>query len=131
MGTQENKALLRRYYAEVLSEGNLPVIDELFASDFTCAGVDLARFRELAAASRAAFPDLQVTVEDQIAEDDRVVTRFSARGTHCGPFVGVPATGRPVTVTAIHIHRVADGKIAELWEQIDLLGVLQQLGVMA
>ncbi len=131
MGTEENKALLRRYYAEVLSEGNLPAIDELFASDFTSAGVDLARFRQLAAVSRATFPDLQVTVEDQIAEGDRVVTRFSARATHCGPFAGVPATGRPVTVTAIHIHRIADGKIAELWEQIDLLGVLQQLGVMA
>jgi steroid delta-isomerase-like uncharacterized protein len=128
MGTEENKALLRRYYAEVLGGGNIGLIDELFAPDFVSAGVDLARFKELAAASRAAFPDLHVTVEDQVAEGDKVVTRFSAHGTHRGPFAGIPATGKPVTVRAIHIHRIAHGKIAELWEQIDLLGLMQQVG---
>jgi len=77
-----------------------------------------------------AFPDLVVTVLDQVAEADRVATRWQARGTHHGVFAGVPATGRPVTITAIHIHRVADGKLAEHWEAINLLPLLQQLGVV-
>jgi steroid delta-isomerase-like uncharacterized protein len=81
-------------------------------------------------ASRRAFPDLAVTVLDQVAEGDMVATRWRARGTHRGPFAGVPATGRPVTITAIHLHRVAGGRLAEHWEAIDLLPLLRQLGAL-
>jgi steroid delta-isomerase-like uncharacterized protein len=82
------------------------------------------------AATHAAFPDLVVTVQDQVAEEDKVVTRWSATGTHAGDFAGVPATGRRVTVTGIHIHRVRHGQLIEHWEELDLLGVLRQLGML-
>ena len=122
MSIEANKALLRRYYQEVLNQGNLSVIDQLFASDL------VESFKQAVTMSRAAFPDLQVTIEDQIGESDRVVTRWTAQGTHKGPFLGVPPTNKPVTVTAIHIHQVTDGRIVRLWEEINLLGVMQQLG---
>ena len=82
-------------------------------------------------ATHAAFPDLVVTVHDQVAEEDRVVTRWSATGTHAGDFVGVPATGRLITVSGIHIHRVRHGRLAEHWEELNLLGMLRQLGVLS
>ena len=83
------------------------------------------------AATHAALPDLVVTVHDQVAETDTVVTRWSATGTHAGDFAGVPATGRRVTVTGIHIHRVRHGRLIEHWEELDPLGVLRQLGVLS
>jgi steroid delta-isomerase-like uncharacterized protein len=72
-----------------------------------------------------------VTVHDQVAEGDTVVTRWSAAGTHAGDFAGVPATGRLVTVSGIHIHRVRHGRLTEHWEELNLLGVLRQLGVLS
>ena len=75
--------------------------------------------------------DLLVTVHDQMAEDDRVATRWSATGTHAGDFAGVPATGRLVTVSGIHIHRVRHGRLVEHWEELNLLGLLRQLGVLS
>ena len=124
MPTEDNKALLRRYYDEVLTQGNLAVIQELFAPEL------VQRFLETVAASRAAFPDLFVTIEDQLAEGDRVATRFTARGMHRGPFLGVAPTDKQVILSAIHIHRVENGKIAELWEEINLLSLLQQIGAL-
>jgi predicted ester cyclase len=82
-------------------------------------------------ASHRAFPDLVVVVLDQLAEGDKVATRWRASGTHQGPFAGIAATGRPVTITAMHLHRVADGQLIEHWEEIDLLRLLRQLGVGA
>jgi steroid delta-isomerase-like uncharacterized protein len=82
-------------------------------------------------ATFAAFSDLVVTVHDQVAEDDEVVTRWSATGTHDGDFVGVPASGRLITVTGIHIHRVRHGRLVEHWEELNMLGVLRQLGVLS
>ncbi len=79
---------------------------------------------------RTAFPDLRITVEDQIAENDRVVTRWSAKGTHQGELLGIPATGKQSTVTGITIDLVVDGRIAESWTNWDTLGMLQQLGVV-
>ena len=67
---------------------------------------------------------------DQIAEGDKVVTRWRADGTHGGPFAGIPASGRPVTVTAIHVHRVEGGRLAEHWEALDQLGLMRQLGAL-
>jgi steroid delta-isomerase-like uncharacterized protein len=125
MTTEDNKALLRRYYSEVLSQGNLAPIDELFAPDL------VEHFTQTVTASRTAFPDLHITVEDQIAEGDRVVTRFTARAVHGGPFLGIPPTDKQVVLTAIHIHRIENGKIAQLWEEINLFGLMLQLGVIA
>ncbi len=130
MSTEANKALVRRYYHEVLNQRNMAVLDDLFDPTFVTqlpagGAVDLDKFKRAVRMSHNAFPDLHVTVEDQIAEGDKVVTRLTGRGTHQGEFAGVPATGKPVTVTAIHIHRIAHGKIVELWEEINLLGVMQ------
>jgi steroid delta-isomerase-like uncharacterized protein len=86
--------------------------------------------RELAAAYRVAFPDLAITIEDQIAEDDRVVTRWTARGTHLGAFRGIPPSGKQVSLTGINIIRVAGGKAVEGWMSLDELGLLRQLGAM-
>jgi len=81
-------------------------------------------------AYRVAFPDLRMSFEDQISQGDRVVTRWTATGTHLGEFIGIPATGRAAVVSGIFIHRVADGLIAETWTSFDGLGLLQQLGVI-
>jgi len=79
---------------------------------------------------RTAFPDVHFTIEDQIAEGDRVVTRWTARGTHQGPLVGIPPTSKQVTMSGIAIYRLVDGKIVEQWGVNDMLGLLQQLGVV-
>ena len=78
----------------------------------------------------AAFPDLQNTVEDLIAEGDKVVARLTVRGAHTGAFMGIPPTGKPVVVTLMEILRIADGKVVERWGQFDNLGLMQQLGVI-
>ncbi len=80
--------------------------------------------------SITAFPDLVITVHDQIAEGDRVVTRWSGAGTHLGDFLGHGATGKKVIIKAIHIQQVVDGRIVSLWEEIDLLGLSKQLGIV-
>ncbi len=131
MGTAENKRLTLRHYHEVLAENKLDVIDEIYADPIRIGdegSMPRARFKQLAGLTHEAFPDIDVTVEDQIAEGDKVVTRFSARGTHRGDFMGIPATGKRVTIKAIHIHRIEDGRIAGLWEEIDLAGLYNQLG---
>jgi steroid delta-isomerase-like uncharacterized protein len=92
--------------------------------------LDLAGGKQLMTAFWTAFPDAHWTVEDLIAEGDKVVSRFTWRATHQGEFMGVPATGKVVTNTAIIISRVAGGKVVEDWEQADMLGLFQQLGVI-
>ena len=121
MSTETNKALLRRYYDEVLNQGELSVIKELFVANL------VEDFTSAVTGSRAAFPDLKVEVDDQFAEGDRVVSRWHATATHRGEFLGVQATGKRITITAIHIHRIEDGKIAQLWEEINLFALMKQL----
>jgi steroid delta-isomerase-like uncharacterized protein len=89
-----------------------------------------AGLKPIIAGFRAAFPDLQVTVEDQIAEGDKVVTRYTMRGTHQGAFMGLPPTGKHVTVSGIQIERVVQGQIVEHWRKSDDLGMMQQLGAV-
>jgi len=76
------------------------------------------------------FPDLQITVEDQIAEKDRVATRYVMRGTHQGEFANLPPAGKQFAATGIEMHRFADGKLVELWNVVDVLSMLQQLSVL-
>jgi steroid delta-isomerase-like uncharacterized protein len=138
MAPVENKAIYRRVIEEVWNKGNLSVMDELFAPDVVThdpagpggemRGREAAR--QFITANRAAFPDLRLTIEDQIAEGDKVVTRFTARGTHRGKLLGIAPTGKQVTTTAIIINRYTGGKIAESWINGDNLGLLQQLGVI-
>jgi steroid delta-isomerase-like uncharacterized protein len=133
--SEQNKMIARRLVEEVESRGNLAVVDELVASDFVnhtpfgeMHGVESAK--QFVSMLRRGFPDLYVTVEDQIAEGDCVATRWMARGTHEGEFQGVPPTGRPMEITGIFINRIANGKIIEQWATPDLLGLMQQIGAV-
>jgi steroid delta-isomerase-like uncharacterized protein len=135
MTTTANKALVTRYYDEVLNQRNLAALDDLLAPNFASwlpDGTRLgpAEYRDAVLASHQAFPDLVVEVLDQLAEGDKVATRWCASGTHQGPFAGISATGRLVRITAMHLHRVVDGKLTEHWEEIDLLRLMRQLGVL-
>lgn len=137
MSADSNKALSRRFMEEAFNAGNLDVIDELVAPGFVNhdpAAPESTVGPEAAKASiegyRMAFPDLRIKVEDQIADDDRVVTRWSGTGTHQGELMGIPATGKQSTVTGISIDLIVDGRIAESWTNWDTLGMLQQLGVV-
>jgi steroid delta-isomerase-like uncharacterized protein len=135
--SEQNKALTRRAVEEVWNRGNYAVVDELVAGDFVVHATTLTEeirgpegVRRYFGALRAGFPDLHVAIEDQIAEGDRVVTRWTARGTHTGAFQGISPTGARVRVTGIDIDRIADGKFVECWTSLDELGLLQQLGVV-
>lgn len=135
MSTQERKALVNRYAEEVWSRGRLEATDEYIASDYVRhdPGIPFeVRGREgikqLVLMYRAAFPDIHFTAADTIAEGDRVVVRWDVRGTHRGELMDIAPTGHEVSLTAIEIFRLADGKIAEQWVLVDTLGMLQQLG---
>src|SRR5262249_23751367 len=136
MTSESNKGIVRRYYDEVMNAHNPAAAGSICDSRLAWHGAGIGDTRELAALQRmlqplfAAFPDFAVTIDDLLAEDDRVVARYRWQGTHRGPFQGIPPTGRAVTVAGITVHRLAGGKIAEQWFQEDLLGMLQQLGAM-
>jgi len=136
MSTEENKAIARRWYEEGINGHNLNIFDELFALDFAehMPARPATQRREEArpglAASFAALPDLHVAIEDMIAEGDKVVARYTSHGTQTGGLMGIPATGKSFTTTAIDILRFKDGKIVEHWLESDQLGMMQQLGVI-
>ncbi len=136
MSLEQNKDVLRRFWTEVFSGKNLDLIDELFTPDWAYhgAGGQELRGREalkgFLSGFHQAFPDISATVEDLVAEGDRVVSRATGRGTHTGSLMGIPPTGREVTVPVICITRFENGRIAEDWELIDLFGMMQQLGVI-
>jgi predicted ester cyclase len=132
--SEENKALVRRQEEELFSCGNLDAADEIYAPEYVghdpsnpedIRGLEAAK--QAASEYRQAFPDLQVTVEDLIAEGDRVAARLRFRGTHLGELDGIAPTGRRVDCTGIVISRMEGGKIAEDWANFDDLGMMQQL----
>jgi steroid delta-isomerase-like uncharacterized protein len=134
---ETNKAISRRVVDELFNEGRLEAADEVVTGDFV--GHDPASpepivgpegLKRNADGYRTAFPDVRLTIDDQIAEGDRVVTRWTARGTHQAELFGIPATGRQSTVTGMTIDRIVDGRIAESWTNWDTLGLLQQLGAL-
>jgi len=135
--SEENKALVRREEEELFSGGNLDAAEEIYAADYV--GHDpsnpedvrgLQAAKQAASDYRQAFPDLQVSVEDLIAEGDRVAARLRFRGTHLGELDGIAPTGRRVDCTGIVISRIEEGKIAEDWANFDDLGMMQQLRVI-
>jgi steroid delta-isomerase-like uncharacterized protein len=136
--TEENKAMQRRLFAEFFSQGKLEVADETFAPDHLYYNPDtpegirgpegMKRF--VVGTFWGAFPDLQGTVEDQVAEGDKVVMRWTARGTHQGELQGLPPTGKGVRVAGMVISRSAEGKFVESWEVYDTLGMMRQLGLI-
>ena len=137
MSVEENKAIARRHFEDLWNKGDLAVADEIYAA--TAVGHNPITpehggypdcEKEAVLRDRTGFPDEHVTIEEQIAERDLVVTRWTSRGTHTGELMGLPPTGKQVTTTGIHIHRIIDGKIVEIWAMPDNLGFLQQLGVI-
>lgn len=134
--SKDNKAISIRFYEEVFSQGNLAVADELLAADCLDHNPPGPGFppgregvKQVIAIFRSAFPDLRITVEDQIAEGNKVASRLTIRGAHQGELMGVPPTGKTVTVGVVDILRMEGGQIVERWGQADLLGMMQQLGV--
>jgi steroid delta-isomerase-like uncharacterized protein len=135
--SEENKALVRRWFEELLNQNNLDVADEIVARDHVEHDPTLPDtppgpegVRQSVSLYHRAFPDAHITVEDQIAEGDRVVTRWTGRGTHQGDLMGVPPSGNRVTVAGVTINRIADGKIAESWDNYDAMGMMQQIGAI-
>jgi steroid delta-isomerase-like uncharacterized protein len=132
----DTKVLVRRLFEEVWNQGNLAAIDELFAPSYVRydpaapEAKGLGGFKQLVIRLRAAFPDLHFTLEEVIAEDDKVMTRALLRGTHRGEYLGIAPTGKPVAVMGMVVLRIAQGKFQEGWLMIDNLGLLQQLGVV-
>lgn len=133
----ENKALSRRVLDEAFTKGDIDVVDAIFAKNFVnydaalpepTVGIEAAKAS--IAAYRDAFPDMRLTVEEQIAEGDAVVTRWTAKGTHQGALMGIAPTGKQATVTGITIDRIANGRIVESRTNWDTLGLLQQLGAV-
>jgi steroid delta-isomerase-like uncharacterized protein len=138
MSAEEHKRISRRIVDEAFAQGKVEVIDELVAADFVNLAISgppglppgREGVKELVRFYRTAFPDATVTVDDQIAEGDKVVTRYTARGTHQGDFAGMPATGRQFTSTGITIDRIEGGKIVESWNEFNQFALLQQLGAI-
>jgi steroid delta-isomerase-like uncharacterized protein len=134
MGTQENKAAARRFLEEVVNRGNVAVVDELSGPNFVDhsapPGVPAGNegFKMFITTFRTAFPDLHYTVDDEIAEGDRIVQRTTATATMRGDFQGMPASGKTATWSEIHITRFENGKAIEHWGVVDQLGMLAQLG---
>lgn len=136
MSPEENKAITRRFVDEVQTEGNIGAIDEFLADSFVNHSAppglppDREGVKQLFTMFRNAFPDFRAVIHDLIAEDDKVVTRKTFYGTHEGELLGIPPTGKEVTIELIDILRVADGKITDHWNVVDQLGLMQQLGVI-
>jgi len=134
--TEANKALVRRYFEEVWNKGNLDLVDELVSVDIV-GHVREGEFtgfegnKQHVISFRTPFPDVHITIEDLIAEGDKVAMRYTVTGTHKDELMGIiPPTGKQVTMTGIVIFRIADGKFGEVWSIVDMLGLMQQLGVI-
>jgi steroid delta-isomerase-like uncharacterized protein len=136
---EENKALVHRWFEEVWNRGRAEAIDEMCAPDCVAHGLtdDTGQTLSGAAAFKAfhqkflgAFPDINVTVEDVIAEGDKVVARCTVRATHSGDSLGFAATQKPIEITGMSISRIQDGKIAEGWNNFDFMGLFQQVGAI-
>ncbi len=138
MSLERNKAQVARLFSEVLNKGNLAVAEEIISPAFVRRELTTL-FRDvtgpegaqgMAELLRGAFPDIEATVEDMVAEDDRVAARVTLRGTHRGDFLGIAPTGRAIAVTAINIYRFSEGKLVETWQLEDALGLMRQLGAL-
>jgi len=134
MSTEQNKALVRRFYDEVTNGRNVDVLDELLAPNFKGVkvegsdyGQNREEFKHMITMVLDAFPDHHQTIDDWIAENDKVVTRWTVQGTHQGEYGGIAPTGKRVKITGIDIFRVVDSKIVQIWAEVDMLDVRQQL----
>ena len=136
--SQENKALTRRSW-EIVAKGSLETLDdalqEVYADTIVMHEPDedvrgIEGLRQFVSMIRSALPNLRVTLEDDVAEGDKVVSLWRAQGTHQGELMGIAPTGNEVAITGITIHRIEEGKIVEEWENWDALGLIQQIGAV-
>ena len=136
--SEENKVLTRRSWL-IVAEGNLDTLEdalaEVYAEDIVVHEPDedvrgVEGLKQFVSMIRSAIPDLHITLEDDIAEGDKVVSRWRAQGTHQGELMGIAPTGNQVMITGITIHRIEEGKIVEEWENWDALGLMQQIGAV-
>ena len=137
MSTEQNKALVRQMVEEVFNRGNTSVVDKFMAPDFVereelPPGIPRGRegVEQMVTMFRSAFPDFKFTIDDLVAEGDKVVIRSTWSGTHKGEFMGIPPTGKRVSFGVIDILRMAEGKCVEHWGQMDSMGLMQQLGAI-
>lgn len=137
MSPEDNKAILRHALDEIWNKGNLEAADELTSPEFVAqtntlglaANTDLVQMKRSVAMYRSGFPDLRITLDDMIAESDMVAVRFTATGTHLGQMLGIPPTGKRVSVVNITLYHMRDGRIVDQQGLTDTLGLLQQLGM--
>jgi steroid delta-isomerase-like uncharacterized protein len=132
----DNKAIARYLTEEVFNKGNLDAVEKVISPDFTHHDPNTREFnsgpngyKQFFQRYRKAFPDLHITIEQQIAEGDLVVDRWIGEGTHQGELMGMAPTGKKVSISGITIHRIAGGKIVETWNNFDSLSMVQQLGL--
>jgi steroid delta-isomerase-like uncharacterized protein len=137
--SEENRALVHRWFEEVWNKGREEAIDELFAEDGIAYGLadesgapirGTAGFKEFHQRFRGAFPDIVVTIEDTVAEGDKVAARCSVRAVHAGDHLGFAATQKPMEITGMSIVRIRDGKIVEGWNNFDFMSMFRQLGAL-
>lgn len=138
MTSDDNRALVRRFWEEIWNQGNPSAPDAIVSPDFTLEGPGFpdplrgpSGLRSWVTTVRAAFPDVRFTVDDDVAEGDKVVSRWSARGTHSGPLMGIPPTGRPILLRGITIFTVVGNQVSDEWAVEDTLGMLQQIGAIS
>jgi steroid delta-isomerase-like uncharacterized protein len=135
VSTEANKAVVRQWF-QAFNDRDSPAEEAARSADFAAhvpgapAPLDGAGWQAFLAAFWAGFPDCRLVLEDLLAEGDRVAARWTFRGTHAGGFLGIAPTGKPVSMSAIEVNRVADGKVVEHWVALDQLGLLQQLGAV-
>ena len=135
MSIEENKVIVRRFFELGPSSGDMNAANALLDQNFALhtplpSAPGIQGINDVVTACRAAFEHLNVTVEDIVAEGDKVAARFTARGVHNGSFMGLPPTGKPITMTGIEIFLIENGKIVELWGEANMLGLMQQLGIV-
>lgn len=134
MSTEENKAIYRRYIDDGFNQGKLATVDELLAPSYVDHNAapgtptNAEGVKQVITMFRAAFPDLKITFEAQLAEGDLVASRFTFRGTQRGPLFGIAATNRAVTMKGLSIVRIENGQVTDTWIQNDVMGLMQQLG---
>jgi steroid delta-isomerase-like uncharacterized protein len=133
---EQNKTLARRWFDDLFSRGDLDAANEILSAEFVDhlprgdeRGIE--ELKQYILMYRAAFPDIRDTVEEIVAEGDKVVVRWTSRATHQGEFMGVAPTGRHVTFTGMRLFRIAENKIAESWVNLDQLGLQEQLGIVS
>ena len=137
MSTETNKAIIRRYIDQMWNNGRLDLAEEFFVENVIPHGVApvpgleaLDLVKNGIATVRAALPDFQITLHDLIAEGDLVVNRWSGTATHQGELMGMPGTGKQITMSGVGIHRLVNARIVELWSLTDNLSLMQQLGAI-